>query len=189
MGSWYFHKVGQDITFGDGKNYGGILIRGIRDRISGEQADGPVKTYHMLFGGKRPGVPERHTIEVGIPGGPIVDDACQVLAFPRVGLQPTKEKQGEYFILAPYRYMFFPEITSRDRNVVYFYLKYIYEPGSIPEQVIADRATIKYYEEMFRQGSFMEEEEYRLILNGGVKMNATNKCRLLGYCFKDRLNV
>ena len=51
-GKFYLHSSGIDITFGDGLNYGGILIRGVvkmfdganqEDGFSKEQFDGPQK--------------------------------------------------------------------------------------------------------------------------------------------------
>ncbi len=188
MGSWYFHEVGQDITFGDGKNYGGILIRGIRDTRTSEDADGPVKTFDRLFNVSKLCVQDSHSFEIKESSRTLFDDDLQIYSFPRVGLQPTKDKQGEEFIIARYRYMFFPEITSRDRNVIYFYLKYIYKLKSIPEQITRDGATIKFYDELFKQGSNLDHEEYKKITDGEVKMTVTNKCKLLGYHFKDRIN-
>jgi hypothetical protein len=187
MGSWYFHETGQDITFGDGKNYGGILIRGIRDAVTGMDADGPVKTCERLFNAGGPGIRERHSMDLIPSGKPLVDDHFPLYAFPRVGLQPTGDKPGDQFILAPYRCMFFPEITSRDRNVIFFFLKYIYALERIPQAITADSATIRLYEKLYQHGRDMDPEEYRRIISGELKMNVTNKSRLLGYCYKGKL--
>ena len=47
MGHWYFHGAGVDITFGDEKTFGGILIRGIK---RGEQFfSGPINSVDELL--------------------------------------------------------------------------------------------------------------------------------------------
>ena len=48
-GLWYFHNVGQDLTFGSEGCYGGILIRGIATNDKLNFTDGPVKTFDKLF--------------------------------------------------------------------------------------------------------------------------------------------
>ena len=48
-GQWYFHNVGQDLTFGSEGCYGGILIRGIATNNELIFTGGPVKTFDELF--------------------------------------------------------------------------------------------------------------------------------------------
>ncbi|MBN1184308.1 MAG: hypothetical protein JXB49_18605 [Bacteroidales bacterium] len=50
-GQWYFHGSGLDITFGDGKNYGGILIRGIKSLTGDENSfiSGPLNVVQEIF--------------------------------------------------------------------------------------------------------------------------------------------
>lgn len=50
--TWYVHTVGRgglDITFGDGINYGGILIRGLKCIESNEYIDGPMKVIDKIL--------------------------------------------------------------------------------------------------------------------------------------------
>lgn len=50
-GLWYFHGSGLDITFGDGINHGGILIRGMK-QINGEEQkfiNGPLRVVSAIF--------------------------------------------------------------------------------------------------------------------------------------------
>ena len=50
-GTWYFHGSGLDITFGDGVNYGGILIRGMQCLNSDESKfiNGPLNVVTEIF--------------------------------------------------------------------------------------------------------------------------------------------
>jgi hypothetical protein len=187
MGVWYFHDVGQDLTFGDGKNHGGILVRGIKSLDNGEFADGPVKVYDKLFNEKHLSINAQHCFGICESENRLIDTDHEIYSFPRVGLQPTQEKQGIDFFIAPYRYISCPEVSAKDRNVIYFYLKYIYSLEKIPEEITRDSATIRYYERLFEQGITMSLDEYQKLINGEEKMSVTNKCKLLGYHFKDRL--
>ncbi len=49
--SWYIHRRGRggiDITFGDSKHYGGILIRGIKEVNSDKYIDGPLNVLKEI---------------------------------------------------------------------------------------------------------------------------------------------
>lgn len=186
MGLWYFHDVGQDITFGDGESYGGILIRGIKDTHSDEFADGPVKVFNKLFNDSQLNINDRHSFEVKLSGSKLLSDNHVIYSFPRAGLQPTREKQGITYLLAPYRYLSFPEFSGKEWNVIYFYLRYVYLID-VPEEILKNGATIRYYDDQFRMGKEMSATEYQHIIDGDVKMSVTNKCRLLGYYFKDSM--
>jgi hypothetical protein len=50
-GQWYFHGSGLDITFGDGINHGGILIRGMSQLKCQEQKfiNGPLRVINEIF--------------------------------------------------------------------------------------------------------------------------------------------
>lgn len=189
MGIWYFHGVGQDITFGDETSYGGILIRGIKNMVGNEYADGPIKVFDKLFNESCLRIKDRHHFKVTASRDELIDKDRIIYAFPRVGLQPTKDKQGIEYLLAPYRFLSFPEFSRNDRNVIYFYLSHIYKLKELPAEITSDSATLRYYDQQFRQGKEMLEEEYKKIMRGDIKMSVTNKCRLLGYHFKDRLDL
>lgn len=49
-GTWYFHWSGIDITIGDNKSTGGILIRGIKNEK--DYFDGPLNVMKELLSGK-----------------------------------------------------------------------------------------------------------------------------------------
>ena len=49
-GHWFFHQSGVDLTFeSDEGNFGGILIRGIREVRSGKQVFGPQNCVNLLW--------------------------------------------------------------------------------------------------------------------------------------------
>ncbi len=58
-GGWYFHRIksaskrftlkGLDITFGNNRNYGGILIRAIKNLKTNSFIEGPSKTVDMIL--------------------------------------------------------------------------------------------------------------------------------------------
>lgn len=103
-GHWYFHGSGLDITFGDGINFGGILIRGIK-RTSPEgdiYIDGPLNVVTEIFKSfGNMSVKEHlfHILETSdIVKSPIVKST-------RVGLKPKgNSNHHEYY----YRYISFP---------------------------------------------------------------------------------
>lgn len=54
------------------------------------------------------------------------------------------------------------------------------------ELITRDLSTIRYYEGLYRQGRKLAAGEYNKIICGEAKMNATNKCLLPGYHFRER---
>lgn len=55
-GFWYFHWAGIDVTIGDGENYGGILIRGIKKRNQNEIwefTSGPINVMQELLSAQK----------------------------------------------------------------------------------------------------------------------------------------
>ena len=99
IGLWYFHNAGQDFTFGSDGNYGGILIRAVRDENSGNYLDGPLKTFDELFN-KGLLLHNKNSFRITI------DDKKEntlkdVFAYPRVGLNPKGKEKGLKYILNP----------------------------------------------------------------------------------------
>ena len=109
-GHWYFHPSGLDITFGDGINHGGILIRGMR-RIYAEKGffiSGPLKVVHEIFLSMGNICGHEQVLRLmdtdEMPGEELVRST-------RIGL---KEKEPAGFIDKYYRYITFPFEPSHD---------------------------------------------------------------------------
>lgn len=182
MGVWYFHNVGQDLTFGDGTNYGGILIRGVLPLGSepDQTVDGPVRSYEKLFNAKLE-LDAIHRFGISVSDKPHIRSGVNTYRFPRSGLYPQgKTNPGDY-ILLPYRYMLYPWHSRVERHVLYLYLKYFVNDEVTAGKLLLNRAMIKDYESAFAKGLKINEEEKDRILSGELNMNVDNKCRLMGY--------
>lgn len=102
-GQWYFHGSGIDITFGDGINHGGILIRGIRN-INGNEnkfISGPLNVVKELFRSMGNIKIKDHVF--------CIDEAYdlkeeRIVKAPRVGLGENAEEFRDKF----YRYLIYP---------------------------------------------------------------------------------
>jgi hypothetical protein len=130
-GKWYFHGSGIDITFGNGKDHGGILIRAIA-KISNEgdkeknfivkEIHGPlnVKTeicsnLHGVFDN------EANTFQLNDISR---DRMAALMKMPpyivktkRIGLNPAKEI-NPYFHSAKLRYIVFPALKLKDKTQI-----------------------------------------------------------------------
>ncbi len=116
---FYLHSSGVDITFGDGNNYGGILIRGIVKMFDGagqesgfskEQFDGPQNVATELFSNLNNLTnSEQNEISlIDIDGRN--QDACyypaiHLLKIKRVGLTPKEQDKENYYMDLPLRYI------------------------------------------------------------------------------------
>lgn len=181
-GLWYFHEVGQDLTFGDGGSYGGILIRALKAADNDAYMDGPVKTFNGLFN-RELRLDEPHSFLIRFSDAPTLPDRHIIPSFPRVGMYPAGREQDREYFFKPYRYLSFPSMTRSERHVIYLYQKYIrgIEPFTGTLQV--DRSMIRDYEKAFESGKTMDRSELEALMAGRIKMNVLNKCRLLGwYC-------
>jgi hypothetical protein len=130
-GKWYFHGSGIDITFGNGKDHGGVLIRAIA-KISNEgdkernfiikEIHGPlnVKTeicsnLHGVFDN------EANTFQLNDVSR---DRMAALMKMPpyivktkRIGLNPAKEV-NPYFHSAKLRYIAFPALKLKDKTQI-----------------------------------------------------------------------
>jgi hypothetical protein len=186
MGVWYFHNVGQDLTFGDGRNYGGILIRGILPPGSdpGKIIDGPVRSYEKLFNAKLD-LNRKHHFGITISEKPLISPDAKIYKFPRSGMYPKGKKDPEKYMLLPYRYMLYPWYSKVERHVIYLYLKYFKDDDDTAGKLLTDSSMISIYEDAFIRGTEMNSMEADLILSGTLNMNVENKCRLIGYYTKN----
>ncbi|SMD42073.1 hypothetical protein SAMN00777080_0610 [Aquiflexum balticum DSM 16537] len=108
-GKWYQHGSGLDITCGNDKAYGGILIRALQElNEEGEEINyiyGPLKSLHILM--ENFGSVDKHEITFGLEkvhGGFITSES--VLNATRVGLNPVHDKEMQQKM---YRYFIFPQ--------------------------------------------------------------------------------
>ncbi len=188
MGVWYFHNVGQDFTFGDGTNYGGILIRGVLPLGSepDQTIDGPVRSYEKLFNARLE-LNKKHQFGIIISEKPLISSSDKIFKFPRSGMYPKGKKNPGKFILLPYRYMLYPWYSKIERHVMYLYLKYFDDDEDTTSKLLVDNSMINDYENAFMKGLEMNEEEKDRIISGALNMNVENKCRLMGYYVKHKM--
>lgn len=139
-GHWYFHSSGVDITFGDGINYGGILIRAIA-KISEKgkkenhniekEIHGPinVKTemcsaFNAVFDDKPNTLQlknvnfDRETSFMTVPN--------YIIRTRRIGLNPDKQKDNP-FCFANYRYVIFPHLKLKNKTQISLDMKQQFE--------------------------------------------------------------
>jgi hypothetical protein len=132
---FYLHSSGIDITFGDGVNYGGILLRGIVKLFDGakkesgfskEQFDGPQIVATELFSNLNPlggnGLNEIALIEIDnqneetffAPG-----KLC--LKTKRIGLTPKIQDKEHYYMNLSLRYIIvlqgFPQFKQKIKGI------------------------------------------------------------------------
>ena len=109
-GQWYFHGSGLDITFGDGTNYGGILIRGIKliNRDKPVFIDGPLNVVQEIFSAFGNVSYKEHTLTLIETDDLPVEE---IVRSTRVGL---KDKEPAGFKDKYYRYLTFPFEASHD---------------------------------------------------------------------------
>ena len=197
-GLWYFHNVGQDLTFGSEGSYGGILIRGIaslkkhtvdnlfdgRDSIDeAEFTDGPVKTFDELFN-KELSLDAVHSFHIKLYDKSIIPEAQNIYSFPRVGLYPQGREHDEEYFFKRYRYLSYPWMTKAERHVIYLFLKYTDKDDELLEKLQVDKSMIRDYERAYLEGQKMDSGNAEDILSGKLKMNVLNKCRLFGWYSK-----
>lgn len=150
-GKLYLHSSGIDITFGDGENYGGILLRSVvklydgADQSSGFmkcQYEGPqivatelFSSLNSLFDSKK-----NEISLVDING--YNQDACfypaiRVLKTKRVGLTPKANDKDDYYRNMPLRYITilpkFPNFQQKIKGI----------EGILGEQVLNGKLTLK----------------------------------------------
>lgn len=118
-GKWYFHGSGIDITFGNEKSFGGILIRAMVNIQSNEYFYGPLVCVQELFR-NFPAI-----FNTGINFGLIPAKNGQLsfeklIQAPRVGLKPENnlEMWNKY-----YRFLIMPKQKHADKTKIFEAMK------------------------------------------------------------------
>lgn len=150
-GKLYLHSSGVDITFGDGKNYGGILLRSIVKLYEGseqkngymkQQYDGPQIVATELFSNLNSlFTSEKNEISIVDINGHN-EDACffpakKVVKTKRVGLTPKPNDTEDYYRNLPLRYIIILPKFPNFKQV----LKGI--EGILGEQVLKQKMSIE----------------------------------------------
>lgn len=134
MGKWYFHGSGIDITFGNGKSYGGILIRGIakiscngdssptRNCIQ-KEIHGPLNVKTEIFSSLNGAFERRanffHLEDISMErmgAGMVVPP--YIVKTNRIGLNPSKDNQEQSFCNGKYRYVIFPYLKLKNKTQI-----------------------------------------------------------------------
>lgn len=119
---WYFHASGIDITFGDGKNFGGILIRGIAKVGKGsrenyfieKQIHGPLNVKKELMANFGSVISENpfyfRLIKINYPMEASMIRAKYIVKSRRIGLNEGKDSSSQQqFFNANFRFVIFFE--------------------------------------------------------------------------------
>lgn len=130
-GKWYFHGSGIDITFGNGKDHGGILIRAIA-KISNKgdkEKNFIVKEIHGPLNVKTEICSNLHSVFDNEPNSFQLNDVSRdrmaalmkmppyIIKTKRIGLNPAKEI-NPYFHSAKLRYIVFPALKLKDKTQI-----------------------------------------------------------------------
>mgnify|MGYP006345622161 CR=1 FL=1 len=126
-GEFYFHGSGMDITFGNGKCYGGILIRSIMNE-EGQYINGSLKLLEELF------CDEIDKLKIELIEKDI--GKKNIFCSTRVGLQAHPL---DYYLLTKYKKNFIPYIFRLYRFIVDY---------SCPENKCKDKTKIAFYEHL-----------------------------------------
>lgn len=104
---WYFHGSGLDITFGDGINYGGVLIRGIKQLNCGDQGftNGPLRVVKEVFRSFGNICINDHKLHLSKA---IQLDEVLVMRSARVGLKDKNDNNAGRYKEKKYRFLTFP---------------------------------------------------------------------------------
>jgi hypothetical protein len=131
-GKWYFHGSGIDLTFGDGTNHGGMLIRAMAEVSPTASAEnrfilnaihGPlnVKTEiaSRLHGAFDPTPNHFYLRDVSadkIAAG--MKDPDHIIKTRRIGLNPGNDDSSKFFYDAKYRFVIFPSLRLKDKTMI-----------------------------------------------------------------------
>lgn len=131
-GKLYLHSSGVDITFGDGINHGGILLRSIIKLYDGseqeqgfmkQQFDGPQNVATELFSNLNPlDSFEKNEISLVDINGHNQDScfypAKRIIKTKRVGLTPKPTDKDDYYKNLPIRYIaILPKFPKFKQNI------------------------------------------------------------------------
>jgi hypothetical protein len=128
-GKWYFHGSGIDITFGNGKNFGGILIRAIaKVSVEGQkekyfiekEIHGPLNVKTEIcrnLNGVFDNVPNLlRLVDISFDKqGALMIEPKHVITTRRIGLNADKEAVDVFFS-KKHRFVIFPTLKLRDKT-------------------------------------------------------------------------
>lgn len=202
FGRWYFHRTrgmyrggsfkGLDLTFGDGKAYGGVLIRSIKTP-DGILIDGPSLCVDYLL--TKAGFNDVAALDEAIGSKVIWDresplflqetDAIeqqQIWRSARVGLSLKKAKASDQmprYIMLPYRYLTEPRRISKGKPylVLSLYAQGI-DPTTIQQLTGSTKQSIQRYIDDFEAGRL----EIDFTSYFGMDLNPKLLCKLHGTC-------
>lgn len=118
-GKWYFHGSGIDITFGDEKSFGGILIRAMVNIQSSEYFYGPLVCVQELFRN----FPAIFYAEINFGLTPAKNGQLileKLIRAPRVGLKPENnpEMWNKF-----YRFLIMPKQKHANKTQIFEAMK------------------------------------------------------------------
>ncbi len=199
-GRWYFHRTngvyrsgsfkGFDLAFGDGRNYGGILIRGL-EKPNGELVDGPSLCVDYLLDATAAETVARLDKAIGTrvaweAGNSLL--LCEaegleqrpVCRSARVGIT-LKRRRGnkdmERFVLKPYRYLSQPRKIAKGKSLLVLALHAQGKPADEIQTITGcNRSTVERYIADFQAG----QETPDFTPFNGKDLSPADLCRLHG---------
>ena len=114
-GKWYFHGSGIDVTFGNDKAFGGILIRAMIKIESNDYFYDPLVCVQELFRN----FPSIFNTEikfglVSSKNNQVVEE--KIIRAPRVGLNPSKNPE---MYNKQYRFLIMPKLKHADKTRIF----------------------------------------------------------------------
>jgi hypothetical protein len=200
-GRWYFHRTagvyrsssfkGVDLTFGDGKAHGGVLIRGI-EGPGGNLIDGPSLTVDHLLDATGAGdvatldraIDERPAwdagnllrLEEGSPGEP-----GRICRSARVGITLKRSRktnpEAQRYVMSPYRFLSDPRRTAKGKPLIVCGL---HIQGADPEQIRQLTGCTKQAVERYLADFEAGRKEASLDPFFGKDLGPRELCRLYG---------
>ena len=131
-GKWYFHASGIDITFGNGKNYGGILIRAI-GKVSNKgdkskhfiekEFHGPLtlktEILSQFYGPFEAELNILRLVDVSHDRMPaLMPEPKRIIQTKRINLNANKDNSDQNFHGAKLRYVIFPGLKLKDKTKI-----------------------------------------------------------------------
>jgi hypothetical protein len=200
LGRWYFHRSrgtyrsgsfkGVDLSFGDGKAFGGMLVRGI-EKPGGEIIDGPSLCVDYLLDATGAGTVAAldRTIAGRLAWDPVSpmyleEDASAerrpICRSSRVGLSLKKargEPEQPRFVMRPYRYLSQPGKTAKGRPHVVLALHAAgQDVAAIREMTGCPERSIRAYIADFEAGR--QQTDFASYF--GIDLGPREICRLAG---------
>jgi hypothetical protein len=106
MGQWYFHDSGIDLTFGDGTDHAGILIRSIQKIGAADFINGPWVVRRELLSHITNAANGLLSLKIAPSIALEQNDYPTISTGIRMGLNPNKDTSKQEFFNANYRFVF-----------------------------------------------------------------------------------